>query len=181
MTLPPKYAYLLKPGVPRMVSEALKLLGTLERPGPANSPEIMGWKKELTAAGRAIVGFSGDNIPWCGLFVAYVAFKAGKQAPDGPLWALNWRKFGVNPDGGASLGDVLIFTRPGGGGHVGLYVGEDATHYHVLGGNQSDAVTITRIAKTRCVAARRPLYKNKPASAAPVVVASSGAVSNNEA
>jgi hypothetical protein len=32
----------------------------------------------------------------------------------------------------------------------------DATTYTVLGGNQSDSVSITRIAKDRCVARRWP-------------------------
>jgi hypothetical protein len=41
-----------------------------------------------------------------------------------------------------------VFTRSG-GGHVGLYVGEDATHYHVLGGNQANLVSIMRLAKGR--------------------------------
>jgi hypothetical protein len=45
----------------------------------------------------------------------------------------------------AALGDVLAFVRNG-GGHVGLYVDEDASAYHVLGGNQSDRVSITRVA-----------------------------------
>lgn len=35
------------------------------------------------------------------------------------------------------------------GGDVALYVGEDAGAYHCLGGNQSDKVCITRIAKSR--------------------------------
>jgi len=46
----------------------------------------------------------------------------------------------------------LVFwrgTKSGWQGHVGFYAGEDATHYHVLGGNQSDSISITRIRKTR--------------------------------
>ena len=35
------------------------------------------------------------------------------------------------------LGDILTFKRNG-GGHVGLYVGEDKDCYHVLGGNQGN-------------------------------------------
>ena len=81
----------------------------------------------------------------------------------------------------AALGDVLVFARPKGGGHVGLYVGEDETAFHVLGGNQSDAVSITRIAKTRCIAIRRPIYREQPASMAPVQLAATGAMSVNEA
>ena len=58
-----------------------------------------------------------------------------------------------------------------GSGHVGLYVGEDYGAYHVLGGNQSDGVTITRIARDRCITIRRPAYRKEPASAKPVQLA----------
>ena len=53
--------------------------------------------------------------------------------------------------------------------------------FHVLGGNQSDGVTITRIAKDRCIAVRRPVYKAAPATAKPVELAATGALSLNEA
>lgn len=62
---------------------------------------------------------------------------------------------------GAALSDVMIFQRQG-GGHVGLYVGEDADCFHVLGGNQSAAVTITRIAKARLFAVQQPSYLATP-------------------
>jgi hypothetical protein len=78
------------------------------------------------------------------------------------------------------LGDVLVFTRNG-GGHVGFYVAEDKDCYHVLGGNQSNSVTITRIAKSRCIAFRRPIYINTPASVKPYLVGASGAISEDEA
>ncbi|MEG8021785.1 hypothetical protein [Sphingomonas aerolata] len=65
-------------------------------------------------------------------------------------------------------GAVLVFDRPG-GGHVGFYVGEDATAYHVLGGNQSNAVTVTRIAKGRLTASRWP--KGVPVIGGPVKMA----------
>jgi hypothetical protein len=42
-------------------------------------------------------------------------------------------------------------------------------------------VTITRIARDRCVAVRRPIYKAAPATAKPVHLAASGALSANEA
>ena len=41
-------------------------------------------------------------------------------------------------------------------GHVALYWAEDEDHYHILGGNQSDAVSITKIAKSRFLGARWP-------------------------
>ena len=50
---------------------------------------------------------------------------------------------------------VLIFSR-GSGGHVGFAIGQDDAHFYVLGGNQSDAVTIARVAKSRLLGARWP-------------------------
>jgi hypothetical protein len=60
---------------------------------------------------------------------------------------------------------VLVFQRPG-GGHLGFYVGEDERAYHVLGGNQGDCVSITRIAKDRCIAIRWP--SGQPVNGKPV-------------
>ena len=80
-----------------------------------------------------------------------------------------------------ALGVVLVFQRVGGGGHVGFYVAEDGHAFHVLGGNQSDAVTITRIAKARCITFRRPIYREQPKSVKAYRVAASGSLSVNEA
>lgn len=75
-----------------------------------------------------------------------------------------------------------MFERAGGGGHVGLYVGDDAGAYHVLGGNQSDQVCVSRIAKARCIAVRRCPWKlAQPGNVRPVRPAAGGALSTNEA
>jgi len=112
--------------------------------------------------------------------MAVIAKRGGKAIVEGPLWARNWAKFGKAADKG-QLGDVLVFRRAQGSGHVGLYVGEDYGAYHVLGGNQSDGVTITRIARDRCVAVRQPIYRKAPATVKPVQLAANGALSANEA
>lgn len=180
MNYPAGYAWLAGVGVlPRTIQEGLKLLGTAEVVGKGSNRTIIGWRDELNQVGIAITGYSDDDIPWCGLFAAIVAHRAGKVPVANPLWARNWSKFGVDVKD-AGLGDVLVFQREG-GGHVGFYVAEDATAYHVLGGNQSNRVSITRIAKARCVARRRPPYRVKPDSAKPYRVAASGALSRNEA
>ncbi len=175
--LPPAYGWIddLRP-LPRMLQEARKLYGTFEVAGPVSNPAIMGWAKE-TGLART---FTADSIPWCGLFMAVVAKRAGKAVVEGPLWARNWAKFG-KPADRAQLGDILVFRRAQGSGHVGLYVGEDYGAFHVLGGNQSDGVTITRIARDRCIAIRRPAYRKAPASAKPVQLAANGVLSTNEA
>lgn len=180
MTYPKGYEWLADAGqLPLTTQVGLALLGTQEVVGKGSNRTIIGWRDELNRGGVPITGFSDDDIPWCGLFAAIVAHRAGKTVVRGPLWARNWMKFGVQSSGG--LGDVLVFERPGGGGHVGFYVAEDKSAYHVLGGNQGNAVTITRIAKDRCLARRRPFYRQAPESVRPWMVKASGVLSLNEA
>lgn len=171
-----RYAWLGGVGtLPRILQEFIALYGTTETPGVKNNPTIMAWAKE---AGLEKT-YTADSIAWCGLAMAVVAKRAGYTPPAGPLWALNWLNFGVKADK-PSLGDVLCFKRDG-GGHVGLYVGEDSSYYHVLGGNTTDKVTVARLAKTRLKGARRPAYKNPLATWKPYLVTTGGAISTNEA
>ncbi len=176
MKIPKGYEWLEKIDIlPRMVSEALKLTGTIETPGKKDNPTIMAWAKET---GLDKAGYSADSVPWCGLFMAYVAKKAGKAVPKKPLWALNWAGFGT-PENQPCLGDVLTFTRDG-GGHVGIYIGEDQTSYHVLGGNQADCVSITRILKKRLYRVARAEMQIPPASVKPYILSATGPISTNE-
>lgn len=153
-----KYDFLWKEPGPKMLVEALKLYGVKELDGDGNNPEIMKWAKEL-GLDRT---YSADSIPWCGLFVAIVAKRAGKVVPAKPLWARNHLNTGTKVDI-AMLGDVLVFAR-GSAGHVGIYVGEDKDNYYVLGGNQSDAVNIVRKSKKQLLGIRRPKYVNQPSN-----------------
>lgn len=177
MRIPAGYEYLGQLGVlPKTIQEGLRLYGTVEVPGRGSNPTIIGWAKTL---GLNSV-YSDDSIPWCGLFAAIVARNAGKTVVKDPLWARNWAKFGtevatrvsgklVAKDGRKpSLGDVLVFER-GTGGHVGFYAGETATHFIVLGGNQSDKVCMAALDKKRCISVRRPTYINPPASVKPII------------
>jgi uncharacterized protein (TIGR02594 family) len=181
LNLPPAYGWLLTlPYLPRHVEFALGLIGVQEVAGSGDNPTIMKWRDEVRAAGIDVSGYSADQVPWCGLFMAYVMLKSDRQSVAKPLWALNWAKFGQ--DGGQpELGDVLTFKRDG-GGHVAIYIAEDRQgYYHILGGNQSDRVSIMRIAKSRMHSCRQPPYKTKPESVKPYVVAATGTVSTNEA
>lgn len=178
--IPSKYEWLSKVGqLPRTIQEGLKLLGVAEVVGKGSNKTIIGWRDELNQSGVRIAGYSDDDIPWCGLFTAIVAQRAGKKVVESPLWARNWLNFGSEVKA-AGLGDCLVFER-GQGGHVGWYVAEDAVAYHVLGGNQSNRVSITRIAKNRLLGARRPKYNVMPASVRSYVVSAGGELSKNEA
>jgi hypothetical protein len=209
MEIDHRYAWLRRQGaLPKMVLVALDTYGLKETPGPGNCPVIMSWQAALVRAGKLKPGqYYADSVPWCGLGMGCWALTAGKPVVDDPLWALNWAKYGdpvaVNegtiqtPDlqfaetRSASLGDITVFSRPvkdasgkvvSYAGHVALYIAEDPTHYHVLGCNQGDAVSIVRIEKSRCVAIRRPPFQTAmPDSARPYHVASAGALSTSEA
>ncbi len=175
--LPKNYGWLANEPGPRMLVEALKLHGIRETQGPRNTPEIMAWAAEVGGGLEKV--YTADRIPWCGLFMAVVAKRAGKSPCAQPLWARAWASWGTASPR-AALGDVLVFSRNG-GGHVGLYVGEDRTAYAVLGGNQGDAVSITWIAKERCIAVRREYRIAPPANVRPVRLKRTGALSVNEA
>lgn len=181
--LPEKYQWLAElDGLPRTISLAIELHGVSEVVGKGNSKTIMRWRDELNQAGVKISGYSNDEIPWCGLFAAIVALRRMGRASEvvaAPLWARSWAKYGkASPV--ASLGDILVFSR-GDGGHVGFYIGEDAAAYHVIGGNQSNRVCITRILKNRRIAVRRPPYATEPQAMRPYRVTASGRISTDEA
>ena len=139
------------PGPLPWISEAKLALGRHE---VRDRSWLMAWLKR---DGRSL----GDpaKTPWCGDFVETCLRVALPDEPllgalgSNPYWARNWMLFGqqVPPIAGA----VLIFER-GSGGHVGFAMGQDDTHFYVLGGNQSDAVTLARIAKSRLIGARWP-------------------------
>lgn len=173
--IPPAYAWLGDEPGPKMIVEARALIGVHETVGADDNPDILAWAKETKLDGV----YKHDATAWCGLFMAVVAQRAGKVVPPGPLWAKNWRKFGQGV-GAPMLGDVLVFSRDG-GGHVALYVGEDATAFHILGGNQRDQVSIVRKARSECIAARRPLYSVQPANVRSITLSALGALSVNEA
>lgn len=132
---------------------------------------------------KSVAWIDPREVPWCGAFVATCLRKwdAGVALPENPLGARNWQKWGdgVNP----VFGSVLAFWRINKAhwaGHVGFYHGEDDTHFHVLGGNQSDAVTITRIDKSRLLAARWPT--GEPVTGRPIFLTPGGTpISHNEA
>ena len=170
------YDFLKQEKAPKILVEAVRFLGVKEIVGTANNPIIMEWAKDL----KLDKIYTNDSIPWCGLFIACVVQRAGKEVAKNPLYALNWAKWGNEVDI-PKLGDILTFKRNG-GGHVGIYVGEDNECYHVLGGNQSDMVKVSRIAKSRLYKARRTPWKvSEPKEVRVVKLNAKGAISKNEA
>jgi len=135
--------------------EAERLKGIREGAGrAANNATIIAWAKGLGGWVRNF--YTSDATPWCGLFVGHVIATTlpSEPLPNNPLGALEWKKFG-RPLARPTTGAILVFKRLG-GGHVGFYAGEDDDSYTVLGGNQSNMVNLTTIAKSRHVDTRWP-------------------------
>jgi uncharacterized protein (TIGR02594 family) len=164
-------------GQPHWMTIARRYLGVREAPGAANAATIMGWAQALGAKVLGIV-YGADSIPWCGLYVAQVVSEAGFKPPPISVRARAWASWGAPCP--PRMGAVLVFERPG-GGHVGFYAGETDAAYRVLGGNQSDAVSLAWIAKARCIAVRWPPGAPEPARAGRVHLAAGGPLSENEA
>lgn len=110
-----------------------------------------------------------SEIAWCGAFVGLVVAAAlpKEPLPANPLGSRNWLKFGRAIEA-PQIGAVAIFWRgskDGWQGHVGIVVGHDKTHVHVLGGNQSNSVSIARVAKNRLLGYRWPITFAEPSGA----------------
>jgi uncharacterized protein (TIGR02594 family) len=149
---------------PPWVAEALRYLG----------------ESEGTKAMDKRLNLKSAAIPWCGAFVGMVmATTLPKEAlPKNQLWARDWLKFGQKV-ADPHKGNVAVFSR-GSGGHVGFVVGHDKTNLHILGGNQSNSVSIAKIAKSRLLGYRWPVTFTGVFEDMPVTTLA-GTVSRNEA
>lgn len=107
---------------------------------------------------------SGKNVdpsvtPWCAALVDAVLGKMG--APTlGSLRAADFKNYGEDASGNPTQGDIVVFkplVAGGSSGHVGFLVGTnpDGT-INVLGGNQSNGVTVQKFKASDVVAVRRP-------------------------
>lgn len=157
---------------PRWLRIAETYTGLSEIRGPKHNSKIIGWLDKLGAWWR------NDEAPWCGVFVAHCVQDVGLPYPKMYMRAKAWVDYGslLRRDRLAP-GAILVFDRAG-GGHVGFYVGEDAGHYFVLGGNQGNAVNVMKLGKTRLLASRWP--KGEPVIGKPVYM-KGGVFSANEA
>ena len=166
-------------GEPRWLTLARSDLGIRETPGVANNPVLM---KRFASITKALgVLYNADSVPWCGAGMAWWMIQCGIATPAVAVRAASWAGWGraLSP-AQLAVGAVLVFQRPG-GGHVALYVGEDLTHYHCLGCNQGDAISIVRVEKARCIARRWPPGEPAVPGRPLILVAGNAASSKNEA
>ncbi|MEO1794943.1 MAG: TIGR02594 family protein, partial [Pseudomonadota bacterium] len=136
---------------PPWMAEAWALFGASEIAGPRANSRIADLYRD---AGHASV--RDDAVPWCAAFVGACLKRAGIR-PTGSLRARSYLKFGVAAEV-PKPGDVVVLTRGASptAGHVGFLVGETETRVLLLGGNQSNAVTVAAFSRDRILGFRRP-------------------------
>ena len=141
--------------VPPWLSIAFSLLGTAEIPGPPSNEKINAF---LHTVGLP----ADDSIPWCSAFVAYCMTQANKmQAINNAgmvsAAARSWLNFGV--ECGEILGSIVVLWRgepESWMAHVGLLVGIAPMSRYILGGNQSNTVSIAEFSLERVLGYRWP-------------------------
>ncbi len=138
---------------PIWLTVAEAFTGLAEIPGKASNPLILRWAADLGAP-----AYTDDDEPWCALSMNRVMTACGleasaKRGSYDLLRAKSFANWGIPVE--PTLGAVLVFARPE-GGHVGLYLGERADAFYVLGGNTRNAVGAAWISKDRLIACRWP-------------------------
>jgi uncharacterized protein (TIGR02594 family) len=113
--------------------------------------------------------YTGDEIAWCGLAVAFCVSMADIEPVFGAtdterwMWALAWSNWeGSEVLHEPQLGCIVVTEREG-GGHVTLFeeMGSPG-YYRCRGGNQSDQVKVSDIAISSVVQLVWPKYRAKP-------------------
>lgn len=127
-------------------------IGTHEEPGARHNPKIVAYFRD---AGWPSV--KDDETAWCAAVVNAHLERNGIPGTK-LLAARSFEKWGEELQQ-PRVGCIVVMwrgSRTGWQGHVGLYVRETATHIYVLGGNQSDALTVAAFPKGRVLSYRWP-------------------------
>jgi uncharacterized protein (TIGR02594 family) len=133
---------------------------TKEYAGGDHNPRVVQYFKTV---GHSWV--QDDETAWCAAFVGFCLEKAGLGSTR-KLNARSYLDYG-NAVTKPQLGDVVVFWRnspTSWQGHVGFYINEDEDGIRVLGGNQSNQVSIIEYPKQRLLGYRRPPYKEQKKS-----------------
>jgi len=128
-----------------------------EQPGAVQHPFIQ-WCHSLSG-----LGFDQpDEVPWCSSFVNAICWMLRLPRSKSAA-ARSWLGVGTVIDlVEATIGyDIVILRRfingidNGVSGHVGIYAGHDSTSVFLLGGNQSNQVTLAPFLRSDIIGVRR--------------------------
>ncbi len=129
----------------------------------AGVKEIPGTKTNalIAAMNWLSLGSANEDDAWCGSFLHFTHYLLGYESPKNPAGARNWLNAGMTVETNAAQpGDVVILwreSREGWKGHVGYFHAWGPGTVLLLGGNQSDGVTVASFARGRILGIRRPV------------------------
>lgn len=128
---------------------ARNLLGTKEKPGNADNPEILTWYVD------AGVPQEHDEVPNCAAFVGAMLKRSGYK-PSGSLMARSYLNWGQKLDK-PRKGCIAILKRGAApSGHVGFVESWTGATIRILGGNQSDSVSVASFSRASILGYRWP-------------------------
>jgi uncharacterized protein (TIGR02594 family) len=143
---------------------AARELGTKEIYRGDNSRILEYWR-----ATNAVV--KSDEVPWCAAFVNWVLMKCGIEGTLSGLAKsfLHWKSGSPIPLSAARRGDIVVLEREKPHptfGHVAFFDSYDAPidTVRLLGGNQSNAVTVAPYPTNRIISIIRPIMPPTPAT-----------------
>lgn len=147
---------------PAWLTEARKYIGVKEIPGKEHHWLILSWWKAIKRG-----GIKSDEVPWCAAFVGAMLENVGiiSSRFESARSYMQWGAPIKNPVRGC----IAVFSRKG-GGHVGFVIADDGKgRLLILGGNQSDAVSIAPFDKNRVVGYRWPQAVPVPVEPLPII------------
>lgn len=121
---------------PYDIARAELALNIREYPGAANNPRIILYHSTTRDSDG-----DKDSTPWCSSFVNYCVEQSGRIGTKSKR-ALDWQSWGDDVLKSPQEGDIVVFERVGSGGHVGFFVADLGERLSILGGNQSDRISI---------------------------------------
>ncbi len=129
---------------------AYKEKGEKEIPGDQHNERIIQYHQATSLKA------TDDETPWCSAFCCWVMEQAGIPSPRN-AWSRSWLEWG-DPLGSPKDGCLCIFKRGKSNwkGHVGFYVGTSGPYYKILGGNQSNSVSIKTYLQEDLIGMRWP-------------------------
>ncbi|MCV3211557.1 TIGR02594 family protein [Mesorhizobium sp. YC-39] len=138
--------------LPGWMKFAYAELGQKEVTGAGINPRIAEYWKVSDTQQK----FDNDDIDWSSVFVGWALKQVGIE---GTHSAINrtWLSWGKEVD--LQPGCIAVFWRESPSspyGHAGFVLGQNGNAITVLGGNQSNAVSITQIQKSRLLGCRMP-------------------------
>ncbi len=163
--------------IPRWLPVALGEIGIVEDPRVGKSNPRVELYHSATRGGRAL-----DDVPWCASYACWVLEQCGirsprsKRAADFATWGQPC--IDLTPDGKGGFhyapGALVVFGKEdpdaGGSGHVAFALGRSLQTVYIVGGNQTNAVTIAQRSTRPVIAVRWPDAIQLPATLPPPVV-----------